>query len=241
MRGVVADLATPLPLAAGLPSVYQEEDPFAVRLVEAFDAELAPIILTLDNLSAYFDPRLTPEDFLGWLASWVALELDETWDIGRRRAAASAAVDVLRRRGTAAGLADELRLATDGDVEVVENGGSAWSLDASSPMVGSSELALVVRVRAANPAQVDVDRLDRIVRSAKPAHVPHRIEVVGTEPPKKARAKADAKAAAETTEGGQPTTDDATSAPPKRSARPADADVKEDDAPANGGTTDTDR
>ena len=81
---------------------------------QAFDAELAPIISTLDNLSAYFDPKLTPEDFLGWLASWVALDLDETWDVAQRRAAALAAVDILRRRGTATGLADELEAGHDG-------------------------------------------------------------------------------------------------------------------------------
>jgi phage tail-like protein len=194
MRGVIDDLVSPLPLAEKLPAVYQEEDPFAVRLGAAFDTELAPIISTLDNLSAYFDPRLAPEDYLGWLASWIALELDETWDVARRRAAMLVAVDIMRRRGTAAGLVDELRLATGGEVEVIENGGSAWSLDPGSAMVGSPELALVVRVQVADPAQFEVDRLDRIVRSAKPAHVPHRIEVIGAEPPKKARAKAEAKA-----------------------------------------------
>jgi len=252
MRGVVDGLASPLPLAHGLPAVYQEEDEFAVRLAEAFDAELAPIISTLDNLSAYFDPRLTPEDFLGWLASWVALELDETWDIERRRAAMLAAVDVMRRRGTAAGLADELRLAIDGEVDVIESGGSAWSLDPSSPMVGSSELALLVRVRVADPSQVDVDHLDRVVRSAKPAHVPHRIEVVGAEPPKKARAKADAKAAADGKaapngkSAGKGTADQAADAP-AGSSGPADAPegssgpaaAGDGEAQANGGTTDT--
>jgi phage tail-like protein len=232
MRGVVDGLTSPTPLASELPAVYQEEDPFSVRLVEAFDAELAPVIATLDNLSAYFDPRLTPEDFLGWLASWVALELDETWDVGRRRAAILAAVDVLRRRGTAAGLADELRLATDSQIEVFENGGSAWSLDPLSPMVGSAELALHIRVLAADPSQVDVDRLDRVVRSAKPAHVPHRIEIVGVEPPKKARAKAVTEA--KTTKPG--TSAAAGEASGGASEAPADDQASESD----GGTTGTD-
>ncbi len=212
MRGVLDQLASPLPLANALPAVYQEEDPFAVRLMEAFDAELAPIIATLDNLSAYFDPRLTPEDFLGWLASWVALDLDETWGVAQRRAATLAAVDILRRRGTATGLADELRLATAGTVEVLESGASAWSLDPASPMVGTAELGLLVRVRVADPSEVDVERLDRIVRAAKPAHVPHRIEVLGAEPPKKARAKADGGADSKVEAGAEPVGDPKTSA-----------------------------
>jgi len=231
MRGVIDDLASPLPLAEELPAVYQEEDPFAVRLGAAFDTELAPIISTLDNLSAYFDPRLAPEDFLGWLASWIALELDETWDIARRRGAMLAAVDIMRRRGTAAGLVDELRLATDGEVEVIENGGSAWSLDPASTMVGSPELALVVRVRMADPAQIDVDRLDRIVRSAKPAHVPHRIEVVGAEPAKKARAKADTKASNGKADS-HPATDDQSAAAPGGPSEPSDLPAGDSDAGA---------
>lgn len=234
MRGVIDDLASPLPLANELPAVYQEEDPFAVRLAAAFDTELAPIIATLDNLSAYFDPRLAPEDFLGWLASWIALELDETWDLARRRAAMLAAVDIMRRRGTAAGLAEELRLATDGEVEVIENGGSAWSLDPASTMVGSPELALVVRVRLADPSQVDLDRLDRIVRSAKPAHVPHRIEVVGAEPVKKGRARADAKTS-DAKADSQPAAADQPTAAPGGSSGPAEQPGPDD----NTGATDS--
>jgi phage tail-like protein len=199
MRGTIDGLRSPHPLGPGLPAVYQEEDPFTMRLTEAFDEVLAPIFSTLDNLPAYFDPALTPPDFLGWLASWVALELDETWDLGRRRQAVASGVDLLRRRGTAVGLADELRLATGAEVEVLENGGTAWSLDPGSPMVGSPEPALLVRIIGA--ADVDLDRVESIVRGAKPAHVPHKVELVAA-PAKKSRAKA---ADASPTDGGPET------------------------------------
>jgi phage tail-like protein len=193
MRGLVDGLASPHPMAVGLPSIFQEEDPFTVRFTEAFDDSLAPIFATLDNLAAYFNPRYAPEDFLGWLAGWVAIELDETWDIGRRRAAVLGGADLLRRRGTAIGLATELELATGGQVEVSESGGSAWSLDAGSPMVGSARPALLVRIRVDDPKAVDAERVAAIVDAAKPAHVPHRIEIVGSGPaaarrPKKATA-----------------------------------------------------
>jgi len=187
MRGTIDGLRSPHPLGLGLPAVYQEEDPFTMRLTEAFDAVLAPVFSTLDNLPAYFDPALTPADFLGWLASWVALELDETWDLARRRQAVASGVDLLRRRGTAVGLADELRLATGAEIEVLENGGTAWSLDPGSPMVGNREPALLIRIVASG--DVDLDRVESIVRSAKPAHVPHKVEVVAAGPTKKARAK----------------------------------------------------
>jgi len=190
MRGTIEGLRSPHPLGRGLPAVYQEEDAFTMRLTEALDDVLAPIFSTLDNLPAYFDPSLTPPDFLGWLAGWVALELDETWDLARRRQAVKTGVDLLRRRGTAVGLADELRLATGAEIEVLENGGTAWSLDPGSPLVGTPGAALLVRVMAADGVAVDLDRVERIVEAAKPAHVPHKVEVVAAPPTKKPRAKA---------------------------------------------------
>jgi phage tail-like protein len=189
MRGIVADLPSPHPMGRRLPAVYQEEDPFTMRLTEALDEVLAPIISTLDNLPAYLDPRLTPDDFLDWLAGWVAFDLDEGWDDSRRRSAIIRAVDLLRRRGTAAGLADEVRLMTGADVELVENGGTSWSLDPMSPMVGSPAPTLLVRVTSKDPSAIDVDRVDEIVRAAKPAHIPHQIEVLAAEPVRKAKAK----------------------------------------------------
>ena len=189
MRGTIEGLRSPHPLAQGLPAIYQEEDPFTIRLTEAFDDVLAPVFSTLDNLPAYFDPSLTPPDFLGWLASWVALELDETWDLARRRQAVKSGVDLLRRRGTAVGLADELRLATGAEIEVLENGGSAWSLDPGSPMVGTPDPALLVRIVTPDAGAVDLDRVERIIGAGKPAHVPHKVEVVVQAPAKKSRVK----------------------------------------------------
>ena len=40
--------------------------------------------------------------------------------------------------------------------------------------------SLKVRVRVADPASVDVQRLDAVIRTAKPAHVPHEIEVIAS-------------------------------------------------------------
>jgi phage tail-like protein len=161
-----------------------------MRLTEALDEVLAPVLSTLDNLPAYFDPRLTPDDFLGWLAGWVAIELDETWEADRRREAVAGAVDLLRKRGTALGLAAEVRLVAGADVEVVENGGTAWSLDPGSPMVGSPEPMLLVRVKTGDPGAVDLGRVERAVMAAKPAHVPHRVEIVGPAPTRKVKPKA---------------------------------------------------
>ncbi len=178
MRGAVSDLLSPHPLGAGLPAIYQDEDPFTMRMTQAFDEVLAPIIAVLDNLPAYFGPALAPEDFVDWLADWVAIELDETWELSLRREVVAGATDLHARRGTAAGLADHVRLVTGGEVEVIETGGTAWSVDPGSTLPGSARPALKVRVRVEDPGAVDPIRLDRLVTSVKPAHVPHTIEVL---------------------------------------------------------------
>ena len=121
-----------------LPALYQE-DPFAQRFTAAFDEVLAPAISTIDNIGAYLDPALTPDDFLEWLGGWVAALLDETWPIERRRAFVAQAADLHRRRGTLAGLADHVRVFTDGEVEVVENGGAAWSATSGGALPGSAQ------------------------------------------------------------------------------------------------------
>ena len=74
MRGLVAGLDGTHPLGPALPALYQE-DVTAQRFLSAFDDALAPILCTLDNIDAYFDPRLAPEDFLDWLGGWVGLSL----------------------------------------------------------------------------------------------------------------------------------------------------------------------
>src|SRR2546430_13532628 len=58
--------------------------------MSAFDAALAPVFATLDNLPTYFDPWLTPPDFLEWLGSWFGLALDDSWSVERRRAVLAA-------------------------------------------------------------------------------------------------------------------------------------------------------
>jgi len=239
MRGLIGGLPSPHPLGAALPAVYQEEDQFAMRLTSAFDDALAPIVSTLDNLPAYFAPSLTPEDFLAWLSDWVAFDLDETWSVARRREAVARAVDILRRRGTSIGLAEEVALVTGGEVEIIENGGTAWSLDPASPMVGSAKPALIVRVRVDDPSAIDPDRIDRVVSAAKPAHVPHRVEILGREEAPKARKPKASEAAAdkEAPAKGAPkeavneSPKEAKSPPAKAAASPA-ADATPDDPPA---------
>ena len=177
MRGVVAGLRTPHPLGPALPALYQDDD-FAQRFLDGLDEVVAPIYSTIDNFDAYLDPYLTPEDFLSWLAGWVGVALDESWDESRRRAIVARAVDLYRMRGTAIGLKGQVEIQTGGTVEIVENGATGWSVDAGGDLPGSPEPLVLVRVTVPDPKSVDAQRLDAVVAAAKPAHVVHRIEIV---------------------------------------------------------------
>jgi phage tail-like protein len=176
-RGLIDGLPTPHPLGPALPGIYQQDD-FAMRLASVFDDCLAPIFSVLDNCQAYFDPRLAPEDFVPWLASWVALTLDETWPLQRQRSLIARAAELYRARGTRKGLADHVELYTGAPPEVSDSGGVAWSREPGAAAPGEATPSVTIRVRLPDPAAVDTARLDAIVAASKPAHVLHRIEVV---------------------------------------------------------------
>jgi phage tail-like protein len=174
MRGLTPGLQTPTPMAERLPAVLQE-DPVLVAMVSGFDEVLAPAIAALDCLDAYLDPRLAPGDFLEGLAAWVGVTLDENWPLPQRRDAVAHAVELHRCRGTAWGLQWQLDLMTGGRAEVVDSGGVSWSHTPGSADGVAVAASLVVRVREMTDAEVDAVRA--LVAWAKPAHVPHSVEL----------------------------------------------------------------
>jgi len=184
MRGLVPDLESPQPLGAMLPGIYQADD-FAQRFTSGLDAVLAPILSTLDNLPAYFDPRTAPEDFVEFLATWVGIYLQESWSLDRRKEVVRGAVQIHRGRATKGGIRDTVAMVLDAPVEVIESGGAVWSQRPGADLPGSAQLELVVRVDLPEISDLEMRRLDDLVKLVKPAHVPHRIElgrVRGSEP-----------------------------------------------------------
>jgi phage tail-like protein len=179
VRGMIDDLDSAIPLALQLPAVYQEDE-FTQRLMSAFDAALAPVLATLDDLPVYIDPRLAPDDFVAWLAGWVGAELEHATTPATRREVVATAVSLHRRRGTVGGIADVVRISTAGEVQVVESGGSRWARAPGSPLPGEVSATVRVRVTVDDPASIDARRLDALVAAVKPAHVVHTVEVVAS-------------------------------------------------------------
>lgn len=180
MRGLIEGLNSPHPLGETLPALYQQEDDFALRFTAALDEVIAPVMLALDNLDAYLDPLLAPRDFLEWMANWVGIDLDETWPEHKQREQVGSAVNLYRWRGTKKGLNDVIRLYCDVDPEIIDNGGASFSDGPTGPLPGSPTPSLHVRITVPAGRDVDESRLHELVSTAKPAHLPHTIEVIRT-------------------------------------------------------------
>ncbi|MFJ7250641.1 phage tail protein [Kitasatospora sp. NPDC098652] len=177
-RAAVPGLPSPHPIGELLPALFADDD-FAQRFTAGLDTVLAPVFATLDNLSAYFRPELAPADFLDWLASWVAVEVDPAWPEEVRRAVVGRAVELHRWRGTRRGLTERLRLVLGAGAEITDGGGAVWSTDpdgALPPAPGGG--GVLVRVWPLGGAGLDEDQVLAVVRAGCPVHLTCRVEIL---------------------------------------------------------------
>ncbi|MDQ2584405.1 phage tail protein [Saccharothrix yanglingensis] len=174
-RAALPGLPSRHPLGAALPALYAADD-LAQRFTAGLDTVLAPVLSTLDNLAAYFDPDLAPDDFLAWLSSWLAADLDPAWPEGLRREVVARAVELHRLRGTARGLVTRLELCLGVRAEVHDGAGAVWSPDPDGELPPSAG-AVVVRVRPGRSGPVDRAEVEALVDAVRPVHVTCVVEV----------------------------------------------------------------
>jgi phage tail-like protein len=170
--------ATPHPLGATLPGLYQD-DSLVQRLCAALDAVLAPDITMLDCFPAYLDPGTAPPDLLNWMAEWVGLAAVRSLPVERRRLLVRRAAALHAWRGTPFAVRELVRAASGYPAELEESGGTGWSVNPGTPLPGRPDPWLVVRVRTEG-ARVDaatVELLNQLLALVVPAHVPWRLEI----------------------------------------------------------------
>ena len=162
-------------LRANLPSIYSDGD-FGMRLVAAFELVLDPLLAALDNLPDHFDPVYAPRDVLDLLTAWLGLEHDEARSGEERREIVRMAPELMRRRGTGAGLELALTLAFPGVPFRIEDGGSVtWSLDADEDDPTDAPAFVVYCDVPLTSARLGA--VARLIEQAKPAHVSYRLRV----------------------------------------------------------------
>ncbi len=102
-----------------LPEVYNYDN-FINRFLMMFESFWKPVNQQISQVSNYFDPNLTPEVFLPWLASWVGMEIDATFPKERIRNLIRNAIPFFQSRGTLQSLKLFLEMYSGGTVDVTE-------------------------------------------------------------------------------------------------------------------------
>ena len=117
-----------------LPGIYRKEGKagFLFRLLSLFAGVLASVEDEVDGIHNRLSPERAPEGFLPWLASWVALVLDETWPVEKRRQLISQAVELYRWRGTIRGIKTFVEIYTGLVPDIVEHFQRGWQVGVRS-------------------------------------------------------------------------------------------------------------
>jgi phage tail-like protein len=167
-----------------LPGVYAEHD-FTSRFLMILESVLSPLERTIDNISYYFDPTTTPEEFLPWLASWLKISLMKPESAQRQRELLTHIGDVFEWRGTKRGLTEYIRLHT-GVTPIIEEDFSPLVLTGSSllgintVLGGNDPSHFTVRLQLNDSSDINRDQIIAIIESEKPVHTRYSLEVFET-------------------------------------------------------------
>ena len=108
-----------------LPAIYRRSDAVGRNLVRDVCFLFEHMFDSIDgNLAEgwrFYDPHVSPQEFLQWLASWTAFTVDLDWPEPQKRALIKRAVDLYRIRGTKRGLSLFLKLFTGHEPDIAEN------------------------------------------------------------------------------------------------------------------------
>jgi phage tail-like protein len=165
-----------------LPALLRDDE-FMKQFLLIFESILKPIEGTIDNIPLYFDPLITPEPLLPWLASWVDLTLASAWPEERRRELVKSAVQLYRWKGTKRGLTEYLRIYT-GSVPEISEYISGMRLDqetrlGSNTKLGSSGAGhhFTVTLELAKDSEIDTNIVKAIIDAQKPAHTSYTLNI----------------------------------------------------------------
>jgi phage tail-like protein len=173
-----------------LPAPFRD-DVLMGKFLLIFESILNPLENTVDNMALFFDPRITPESILPWLASWIDLALDTSWPLERRRELVQNAADLYRWRGTRRGLSEYLRIYT-GTPPIILEYIPGMILDEKTQLgvntvLGSSGAGhhFTVIIEKDEKSRIDTKVVREIIESQKPAHTVYTLEIRSKTPASK--------------------------------------------------------
>jgi phage tail-like protein len=117
-----------------LPARYRAQDKtgFLKGLVSLFGDMLAECEDKIECVHDQLSPERARPEFLPWLSSWVALTLDETWPVEKRRQLIREALDLYRWRGTIRGIRRFVEIYTGLVPDIVEPFKTFWRVGVRS-------------------------------------------------------------------------------------------------------------
>jgi len=117
-----------------LPAIYRREgkDGLTYRLLGLFAEVLEEFEDEVYGLHHQLNADDADARFLPWLASWVALQLDETWPESKRRDLIRRIVQLYTRRGTIEGIREFVEIYTGIKPEIIEEFNSGWRIGVRS-------------------------------------------------------------------------------------------------------------
>lgn len=107
-----------------LPKLYQEDPEskeFLEKFLSIFEHFFTGIEDKIDTMAKYFNPASTPPEFIRWLASWLALSINDRWDKKTTRVFIKKAHNLFKKRGTVQGLQEVLKIFTNKKFPVIEH------------------------------------------------------------------------------------------------------------------------
>jgi phage tail-like protein len=160
---------------------------FFGRFLRGFEDNTLPLDTLISHLHLFFGPRTAPPDFLPWLATWVALVLDENWPELKRRRLICEAVELYRWRGTRRGLMRYLEIYADVEPEINDlpycgmRLGQSTLLGQNSTMGNVPPHTFVVTLAVPNVGDINEQTVRDIIESEKPAHTAYSLRIVPRE------------------------------------------------------------
>jgi phage tail-like protein len=134
-----------------LPELYGSDD-FTSRFLMLFESFWKPVSQQIDQIENYFDPDLTPVEFIPWLSSWIGLPVDEHLPVRRMRTLLNRAMYLFQRRGTLEALRTTLEIYTEGEIHIRERRANNFVLGRASALGASIALG-----RNNQPNSISVD------------------------------------------------------------------------------------
>jgi phage tail-like protein len=173
-----------------LPQVYQKPDRpgrhYLRDFLWIFDHIFADMERRVGHLHHYFDPLEAPREFLPWLASWVALSIDQEWAEEKKRRLVQQAIELYSYRGTIRGLKLFLSIFTGVEPRIYENRWPYKGFRVGAVRVGLDSIVLppvnlahcfMIEIPAAfnDASDETILKIHDIIRMEKPAHTAYHL------------------------------------------------------------------